>query len=302
MLRALTLPRPLQHRLEAFATAFLHAGPGPALDFSTPAGEPALITADSVSWRVFKNPVTLFIGGIAAVVLELAEPRVRDGVWQHSSFRTDPLGRMRRTGLAAMLSVYGPRSKAEAMIAAVVSAHGRVSGITSEGYPYHANDPQLLDWVQATTGFGFISAYSRYARRLGSEEFDRAYAEAAPAAELFGAGGAPRSRAQFDALFARMQHKLVPSPILQEFLRIMQQVEAFPATLRWLQPVLVRAAIDLLPPELRQRLRIDATLGRWELPLVLGAARAAERLVLRSSPAVQSCRRLGLPDDWLYTR
>jgi uncharacterized protein (DUF2236 family) len=34
---------------------------------------------------VFKNPVTLFIGGVGAVLLELAEPRVRDGVWGHST-------------------------------------------------------------------------------------------------------------------------------------------------------------------------------------------------------------------------
>jgi uncharacterized protein (DUF2236 family) len=52
-----------------------------------PAGEPALAAPDSVSWRVFKNPVSLFVGGVTAVILELAEPRVRTGVWEHSSFR-----------------------------------------------------------------------------------------------------------------------------------------------------------------------------------------------------------------------
>ena len=47
---------------------------------------------------VFKNPVTMFIGGVAAVILELAEPRVRTGVWEHSRFSRDPVGRLRRTG------------------------------------------------------------------------------------------------------------------------------------------------------------------------------------------------------------
>jgi hypothetical protein len=49
---------------------------------------PALFEPDSVTWRVMKNPVALVVGGFAAVILELAEPRVRSGVWEHTSFRT----------------------------------------------------------------------------------------------------------------------------------------------------------------------------------------------------------------------
>ena len=48
-----------------------------SVDFRQPAGEAA---SDSVSWQVFKNPVSLFIGGVTTVLLELAEPRVRSGV------------------------------------------------------------------------------------------------------------------------------------------------------------------------------------------------------------------------------
>src|SRR5690242_5991550 len=123
------------------------------VDFTQPAGEPALIAADSVSWIVFKNPVATFIGGITAVILELAEPRVRAGVWDHTTFRTDPRTRLRRTGLAAMVSVYGSKSVAETMIAGVTRAHGRVSGVAANGEAYHANQQELLDWVQATASF-----------------------------------------------------------------------------------------------------------------------------------------------------
>jgi uncharacterized protein (DUF2236 family) len=77
------------------------------------------VPAESVSWRVFKNPLSLFIGGVAAVIMELAEPRVRTGVWEHTTFRVDPVRRLRRTGLAAMITVHGARSEAEAMIARV---------------------------------------------------------------------------------------------------------------------------------------------------------------------------------------
>lgn len=44
-----------------------------------------------------------------------------------------------------MMTVYGPRSAAEAMIAHVVAMHDKVRGTTLDGQPYHANDPRLLD-------------------------------------------------------------------------------------------------------------------------------------------------------------
>ncbi len=85
--------------------AMMQPPPGMEFDFSEPRGEPALVGPDSVSWRIFKNPVTLFIGGVAAVILELAEPSVRSGVWDHSSFRRNAVMRLRRTGAAAMMTV-----------------------------------------------------------------------------------------------------------------------------------------------------------------------------------------------------
>ena len=71
------LPWPLQIGLELATRALLDPGDQSSVDFSRPAGEPALVSPDSVSWRVFKNPVSLFIGGVTAVIMELAEPRVR---------------------------------------------------------------------------------------------------------------------------------------------------------------------------------------------------------------------------------
>jgi len=99
---ALSLPTPMLRRIGAAAGEMMGSAPGMDFDFAAPKGEPALVPADSVSWRVFRNPVTLFVGGVAAVILELAEPGVRDGVWQHSSFRTDALTRLRRTGLGQL--------------------------------------------------------------------------------------------------------------------------------------------------------------------------------------------------------
>ncbi len=298
---AIALPGPLQRRLDATADALISPPGGPAVDFSRPKGEPALISPDSVSWRLFKSPMPLFIGGVAAVLLEFGEPRVRDGVWQHSSFRTGALLRLQRTGLAAMVTVYGARSVAERMIAGVVRRHGRVTGETSTGQAYEANDPELLTWVQATAGYGFTEAYHAFVRPLSRKERASLLVEGLPVAHLYGATNMPGTLAEYDALFETMRNRLEPSPIVAEFLEIMARVPAFPRPLRPFQRLLVRAAVNILPGWVRTRLGLDGQrLRGWERNLIRLAARNADRLLIRSSPAVQSCRRLGLPDDYLY--
>jgi uncharacterized protein (DUF2236 family) len=275
---------------------------GAGADFSRPVGEPALVGSDSVSWRVFANPVTLFIGGVTAVILELAEPRVRAGVWGHTSFRTDPLTRLRRTGLAAMVTVYGAASVAEAMIADIGRRHAAVSGVTDSGQAYSAADPELLDWVQATAAFGFLDAYATYARPLSASERDRYWAEGRAAATLYGATAAPTSEAGWAALLERTLPRLEPSGTVDEFLTIMSRVPLLPGPGRLLQGGLVRAAIALTPEIVRERLGLAGAgrLSATDRMLVRAAVRAADRLVLDAHPAVQSCRRLGLPADYLY--
>jgi uncharacterized protein (DUF2236 family) len=273
-------------------------------EFLEPPGEAALASPESISWRIFKNPVALFVGGVAAVILELAEPAVRTGVWEHTDFRRDPMRRLQRTGLAAMVTVYAGRSVAEKMIARVVALHERVQGTTPAGEPYRANDPRLLTWVQATAAFGFIEAYRRYARPLTPAEIDRAYAEGAPAASLYGARDAPRSDAERRALFEAMRPRLEASPIVFEFLEIMRAAPIVPAPLRPLQRLLIRAAVEIVPDRDRERLGLGPafSLRGWQRGLVRLLGGPADRVVLPGSPAVQSCRRLGLPAGHLYRR
>jgi uncharacterized protein (DUF2236 family) len=298
----LPLLPPLRRRMDEAARSVLQPAGASPVDFAAPRGEPALIAPNSVSWRVFKNPLALFIGGVAAVLLELAEPRVRSGVWEHSSFRADPVRRLRRTGMAAMINVYGPRSLAEATIARVRRMHDHVAGVTPGGEPYHANDVELLTWVAATANFGFSIAYSRFVRPLS--ESDRAHLcrEGALASRLYGAENPPRSTAERRALFAAMAPRLEASPIIFEFLGIMQDAPVFPAPLAPLQRLLLRAAVEVVPAWVRERLQLGPAYGLrpWEAPLVRRVGRLADRVVLRASPAVQSCLRLGLPTDYLY--
>jgi uncharacterized protein (DUF2236 family) len=303
MMTAIRMPDFLQRRVSAALDSLLNGQSSGVVDFSAPRGEEALVPPNSVSWRVFKNPVALFVGGTAAVILELAEPAVRAGVWQHSSFRKNPIVRLQRTGLAAMISVYGARRAAESMIRRIVRMHDAVQGITEQGIHYAANDPRLLTWVHATAAYGFAAAYDRYVVRLQAADFDRFYREGEPVARLYGADAAPGSRAEMLALFERMGPLLTPSPVVFEFLNIMGATPALPAGLHWMQKILVRAAVELLPVWIRARLGLGAEFGlqRQEAWLAELAGAAAERIVMPTSPAVLSCLRLGLPTAYLYS-
>jgi uncharacterized protein (DUF2236 family) len=294
------LPWPLQNSLEIAARLFLQAGDHRSIDFLRPAGEEALVSADSVSWRVFKNPLSLFVGGVTAVIMELAEPHVRAGVWEHTTFRSDPLRRLRRTGLAAMVTVYGARGVAEPMIARVRRMHDTVASTTLTGEPYRANHPELLNWVYATAAYGFVQAYHAYVQPLSSQERNSYYAEGVPAAVLYGATTAPRSEVDLELLFEGTANRLERSDIVFEFLAIMRSAPILPLFLRPLQDLMVRAAIDLTP------LAAGDFGTQWAPVALVGSefvrhiGALADRLVLGSNPAVQACRRLRLPSDYLY--
>jgi uncharacterized protein (DUF2236 family) len=300
MTTPIVLPWPLQSGFEAATRALFDLDDQSSADFLHPVGEAALVSPDSVSWRVFKNPLSLFIGGVAAVIMELAEPRVRTGVWEHTTFRVDPIRRLRRTGLAAMVTIYGARGKAEAMIARVRRMHDRIAGSTPAGKPYRANDPELLNWVQATAAYGFLQAYQTYVRPLSDLERDHYYAEGRLAASLYGAS-APTSEAALESRFEAMVNRLERSDILFEFLAIMRSAPILPLPLRPLQPLLVRAAVAVIPHWLQTIVGLsDHGLRTLEAGAVRQIGGLADRLVLESNPAVQACRRMRLPANYLY--
>lgn len=270
------------------------------VDFANPPGAASFAAPDSVSWRVFKNPIALGIGGVAAVLLEFADARIRSGVWDHSIFKKDPIGRSQRTGMAAMVGVYGPQDAARRLIQGVTNMHTRVSGETPKGEHYKALDPELLDWVSATAGWGFFTAYDRFVAKLSAEDERRYYAEGAPVARLYGVQHPLTSNADFDAQMQKLLPRFEPHPINREFLDIFATADT--GAPKILGRAVACAAVSILPPVVRERLELGAEydlkpLSRMTLK-ALGAM--AERIPPPNSPPVEACKRLGLPGDFLY--
>ena len=272
------------------------------VDFLTPKGERSLQHPSSLQWRIFKNQVALGIGGVAAVLMEFADARIRSGVWDHSTYKADPIGRSKRTGIAAMVGCYGPESAARRVIQGVTNMHGRVQGNTPSGEAYKALDTELLDWVSATAAYGFLNAYDRFVSPLSDAEKERFYRDGATVGRLYGAQTIPASSAEFLQLMQRYVDRFEPHPIVHEFLAIIQSGKAAPNVPKFLHRALARASVSILPPVVRQKLELgpeyDLSTADWLALKVAGAV--AERKADVNSPACQASERLGLPRDFLY--
>lgn len=269
------------------------------IDFAAPGGAKSLSAPDSMHWRVYKNPVALAIGGVAAVLMEFAEPRIRSGVWDHSTFAKDPLGRSHRTAMAALIGVYAPEAAARRVIQGVNNMHAKIGGQTPTGEPYRALEPDLLNWVAATASYGFLTAYDVFAAPLSEAERKRFYREAAGVAALYGVTHAPRSDADFSAMLERLAPRFEPHDIVRQFLAIVESGRGAPAPAG---RTLARAAVSILPAGVRAVLELGARydLGRTETHIIKGLAALAERTPIPGSPPVQASRRLGLPANFLF--
>jgi uncharacterized protein (DUF2236 family) len=289
---------------EVFALTEMTSYLGWNIDFARPEGEPALLHPGSVQWRIYKNTLALAIGGVAAVLLEFADPRIRSGVWDHSTYKADPIGRSRRTGVAAMVGVYGPRSAARRVILGVTNMHARVNGATPAGESYRALEPELLDWVSATAAYGFLTAYDRFIAPVSPSDMARYYRDGHVVARLYGVRNSPTSGENFLRMMEKLSDRFEAHPIVEEFLDIIQSGRAMPSAPKFLHRALARAAVSLLPAMVRTRLRLgeayDLTTADRLALKVVGAV--AERTPDPRSPPCRASVRLGLPADFLYRK
>lgn len=202
----------------------------------------------SVVWRVHGDVTTMMIGGVAALLLQMLHPAVLAGVWDHSNFRTDMIGRLRRTARFIAVTSYASREDAEAIIAKVREVHGRIRGTLADGTTYAADDPRLLAWVHVTEATSFLDAWIRYAEpRMTLADQDRYFAEFAVIAEALGADPIPRSRAQAEALIAEMRPELLADARTREVAAMVLSQPAPNLAVKPFQALTFQAAIDLLP-------------------------------------------------------
>ena len=181
------LARPVKHALAAGVGSIFNdraRGEQPVVR-----REDGLFGRDAVAWRVHGDVASMMVGGIASLLLQMLHPAVLAGVWDHSNFRADMHGRLRRTARFIALTTYGGKAEAEAVIARVRGIHEHVRGVLPNGTPYAANEPALLAWVHVTETTSFLEAWIRYAEHgMPAADQDRYFVEMARIGEALGAG------------------------------------------------------------------------------------------------------------------
>ena len=244
----------------------------------------ALFPSGSVIWRVHGDVTTMMIGGVTALLLQMLHPAALTGVWDHSTFRDDMLGRLRRTARFIAVTTFGERTDAEAAICRVRQVHEHIRGSLGDGTPYAASDPRLLAWVHVCEALGFLDAWIAYGNPgMPLADQDRYFAQAGVVAAALGADPVPQTRAEAEALVATFLPELSANARTREVARMVLTQPAPSRTMAPAQTVLMYAAVDILPPWAKEMHRLD--LLPLPGPLVrTGAFTIAETLRLAFRP------------------
>ena len=268
------------------------------IDYDHPQGDPGWFGPDSVTWRVHAELPSMLAGGLCALMLQTLHPRALAGVYDHSNFRQDLVGRLRRTTAFVAGTSYAPTGEVEALVARVRRIHAQIRGRTAQGEPYAADDPQLLTWVHVTEAFGF-QGFRRYGREVPAHIADRYYDEYRCVAEALGAVDVPRSEAEVAAYFCARQPELRVDERSREVLEVLSGVR-LPVPVPGLsRDVFLGAGAALLPDwaagmlERSGRQRAQAAASA---KLMQGMAPLFRR-ALPDGLASHACARMGVPVD-----
>ncbi|WP_435202533.1 oxygenase MpaB family protein [Qipengyuania sp. 902] len=222
-----------------------------------PVSDEALFEKDSPIRLVHADIVGMMVGGIRGLLLQMLHPHALQGVLDHSNFRADMHGRLRRTARFIAVTTFGHRDDAMAAIERVNRIHAKVGGTLPDGTPYEATNPRTLAWVHAAEATSFLAGYLRHVRpdMPGSEQ-DEYYRQFAVIARALGADPVPLDRRQAQALFRELRGDLQTSPAAREVAQLVltQKPDGSPPAV---QAMLGAEAVALLPPFARSMLGLE---------------------------------------------
>jgi uncharacterized protein (DUF2236 family) len=199
--------------------------------------------------RRVHGDASMFIGGLAALLLQSLHPLAMAAVAAHSGFRGDPWGRLQRTSTFLAVTTYGPADSAQAACDRVRAVHERVRGSTADGLPYAASDPHLLCWVHIAEVDCFLRAHQRYgARPLDDAGCDGYVADMARIATALGIPDPPADRAGLADRLAAYRGELRATPEARGTARYLLLRPPVPLVARVPYGAVAASAVSLLPP------------------------------------------------------
>ena len=275
--------------------------PPGGIDYEQPVGDPGLFGPDSATWQIHADFAGMLSGGLCALMLQTLHPAALAGVWDHSNFRDDLVGRLRRTTSFVAGTTYAGTDSAQQLIARVRRIHARVHGLTHSGEPYDAQDPQLLTWVHATEAFAFLEGFRHAYGDVPRADADRYYDETRRVAEALGARDVPRSEGDIGAYFTSVQPRLMFTERSRTVLQILRTIR-LPVPLPGLsRDMFLGAGMALLPEWAVDRLKPDRA-RRMQSHVASATLRTLAPLFragLNDGPAQRACRRVGKDASWV---
>jgi uncharacterized protein (DUF2236 family) len=187
--------------------------------YDGPAGDPGLAGGPgSISWEINGDLASVSAAGMAAIIMEVLHPSVMAGVFEQSSYRTQPLKRAQNTLGYVLRTTFGNTEAATAVIGRVHRIHSRVNGTRPDGVPYRALDPELIGWVHTCIPWAVMEAFHHYNRALTTAERDRYLKEQAVIGRMGGAEWVPESMAELDEYVERMRPLMAMNEQLRSFI------------------------------------------------------------------------------------
>ncbi|MDI6955609.1 MULTISPECIES: oxygenase MpaB family protein [Pantoea] len=264
-------------------------------DISQPPGDPGLFGPDHIIWQVHGDFPAMLCGGISALMLQMLHPAALAGVWDHSSFRQDMLGRLRRTSQFIAVTTFGNTADAHTLIERVKRIHLRVTGIDNTGKPYAASDPHLLTWVHVAETSRFLAAHLRYKNpQLSLADRDRYYAEAARVAEALGAQQVPKSVEAVEAYLQAMRAELVYDARTHEVMQLLLNAPAPSWQAKPAMRVMLRAGCGLLPDWAQQLMHQPiGPVTQWRIDKQIALIAALLRWSIQRGAWARAMQRMG---------
>jgi uncharacterized protein (DUF2236 family) len=197
-------------------------------------------------------------------LLQAANPLVAQGAIDHSTYKTDPYGRLERTVRWVTVVSFGTAREAERISGRVTGLHRRVSGRLPEagatarvpaGTVYSASDTELLRWVHASFVDTMLVAHDALVGGLRERDRDAFVREWDAVARLMGLPGGGWADAA--ALRRYVDHQVRRGAALPGggSLEVAETVLHPPVGSVWMRSAtdtLAFVATGLLPAELRR--------------------------------------------------
>ncbi|GIF39658.1 uncharacterized protein (DUF2236 family) [Actinoplanes xinjiangensis] len=190
----------------------------------------------------------LLAGGGRATLLQIAHPRVAQGVYHHSDFTERPLDRLRTTLSYVFGVLFGTVEEGRAISRAVAAMHRKVTGPG-----YSADDPDLQVWVNATLYDTAVLLYQRVFGPLSPTELDECFRQYGVLATSIGCppDAWPADRATFGAYWEDTVRTLRVGDEGREIAAALMRPENIPLVMHPAKPLNRLVTVGLLPKPIR---------------------------------------------------